>query len=600
MGHPSIYPSGTTIFNSKKAYSGYTIFQAKGKGAMLIDMNGKEVHLWKDLDGFPNKILPGGYVMGSLGERSGKYGMQDQLDLVQVDWDGNVVWSFDKWEFIEDPEKTPRWMARQHHDYQREGSSTGYYSPEQTPNAKGGKTLILSHKNVYNHRISDKNLLDDVILEVDWDGNILWQWHFNEHFDELGFDQAARNVLFRDPNMRTAGGGMGDWLHINSLSYLGENPFYDAGDERFHPDNVIWDAREANIIGITSRKTGQIVWQIGPDYSTPTLKHLGWIIGQHHAHMIPKGLPGAGNILVFDNGGWAGYGLPNPSSAFGIKNAWRDSSRILEINPVTLEIVWKYTAQEDGFGVPMDASRFYSPYISSAQRLPNGNTLITQGSDGRLLEVTAEHEIVWEYISPYWKETPVRTNMVYRAYRVPYSWVPQLETPQEIDILPLDVTKFRLPNAAAKDTLTGTTVEGVVPNEDDGENVLCIASQSEEDALSSEKLFSIDKELFAPIVKTAAKTVSSIQIPEGKVLLLFGAERCGNCKALHAKLEKQLKDVNYPIFYIDTDQNPDLCEEFSIMGIPVVVAIQNRKEVDRFAGDQSESFIQDFIQKFEA
>ena len=50
-------------------------------------------------------------------------------------------------------------------------------------------------------------------------------------------------------------------------------------------------------------KTGK--WsKLGPDYSTGKAKEIGQIIGQHHAHMIPQGLPGAGNILLFDNGGW--------------------------------------------------------------------------------------------------------------------------------------------------------------------------------------------------------------------------------------------------------------------------------------------------------
>lgn len=63
MGYPSIYPTGVTIYNKEKAYSGYTIFPS-AKGALLIDMNGNEVKLWAGLGGFPNKILPGGYVMG--------------------------------------------------------------------------------------------------------------------------------------------------------------------------------------------------------------------------------------------------------------------------------------------------------------------------------------------------------------------------------------------------------------------------------------------------------------------------------------------------------------------------------------------------------
>ena len=104
--------------------------------------------------------------------------------------------------------------------------------------------------------------------------------------------------------------------------------------------------------------------------------------------MIPRGLPDEGNILIFDNGGWAGYGSPNPSSPTGRQNVKRDYSRVLEIDPTTLEIVWQYTPAEAGLIEPLDSSRFYSPFVSGAQRLPNGNTLITEGSDGRIFEVT--------------------------------------------------------------------------------------------------------------------------------------------------------------------------------------------------------------------
>lgn len=64
------------------------------------------------------------------------------------------------------------------------------------------------------------------------------------------------------------------------------------GDERFHPDNLIIDARNANILAIISKETGDIVWRVGPDFNeNEATKKLGWIIGQHHLHMIPKGLP---------------------------------------------------------------------------------------------------------------------------------------------------------------------------------------------------------------------------------------------------------------------------------------------------------------------
>jgi hypothetical protein len=123
----------------------------------------------------------------------------------------------------------------------------------------------------------------------------------------------------------------------------------------------------------------------------------------------------------------------------------------LEIDPISLKIVWQYTPAEAGFLIPLDASRFYSPFVSSAQRLPNGNTLITEGSDGRIFEVTRNHELVWEYISPYRGSrglTRGLMNMVYRAYRAPYTWVPQRPAPTEAPILPLERSGFRVPGAA--------------------------------------------------------------------------------------------------------------------------------------------------------
>ena len=99
MGYPTVFPTGVLVYNKEKAYNGYTIYPS-AKGALLIDMNGNEVNLWAGLGGFPNKILPGGYVMGTTGERGGKYAYQDQLDLVQVDYDGNIVWKFDHTELI--------------------------------------------------------------------------------------------------------------------------------------------------------------------------------------------------------------------------------------------------------------------------------------------------------------------------------------------------------------------------------------------------------------------------------------------------------------------------------------------------------------------
>ena len=397
MGTPNVYPMGTTIYNPEKAWSGYTIMSVVDIGAVLIDMNGNVVRTWKDFQGFPNKMLPGGHLMGSLGRRREQYGYQDMADVTEIDWDGNVVWSFNQKEFIKDDEKE-YWLARQHHDYQREGNPVGYYAPGMECQTHSGNTLILCHEDVYNKRISDNRLLDDVIVEVDWEGNIVWKWNVSDHFSELGFDEMQKTVLFRNPNYHPIGKeGQSDWMHINSMSVLGPNKWYDAGDERFHPDNIIWDARETNILAIISKETGKIVWKIGPDFTASReLRKIGQIIGQHHAHMIPKGLPGEGNILVFDNGGWAGYGAPCRTSKDGTKVDKRDYSRVIEIDPVTLKVVWEFTGNVWGGMIPsIGNTKFYSQLISSAQRLLNGNTMITEGSDCRMFEVTPDKEVVW-------------------------------------------------------------------------------------------------------------------------------------------------------------------------------------------------------------
>ena len=84
---------------------------------------------------------------------------------------------------------------------------------------------------------------------------------------------------------------------------------------------------------------------------------------------------------------------------------------------------------------------FFSQFISIAQRLPNGNTLITEGSCSRIIEVTPDREIVWEYINTY--NDP---GISYRAYAVPYDFVPQLEKPREVSVTPPSRNVFVMPN----------------------------------------------------------------------------------------------------------------------------------------------------------
>jgi hypothetical protein len=429
----SVYPTGTTIYDPQRTWNGYTVLSPLGTQAVLvIDMNGNVVKRWDgyvNSAGGPARVLPGGGVIAASGANPPH---QESLELVQRDFDGNVVWRFDRNERIQTRDGKTVWSARQHHDWQRDDFPAGYYSPAATPAIEGRTTLLLTHTNRNQPNVAGVMLEDDRLIELSWNGDIVWEWVASAHVDELGFSEDARNVI-KAARGFNKGRGSFDWLHINSATYVGPNRWFDEGDKRFAPNNVIISSREASLLAVIGRD-GSIVWRLGPDFSASReLRAIGQIIGQHHAHFIPKGLPGAGNVLVFDNGGSSGYGFTNPIAPNGTGAYARATSRVLEINPMTLELVWSYAG-----------ARFFSTNISSAQRLPNGNTLITAGAGGRLFEVTRDGAIVWEYLYPQFSGAG-SSNSVYRAYRLPYEWLPQLQRPAERAVTPPPLSDFRVP-----------------------------------------------------------------------------------------------------------------------------------------------------------
>jgi len=405
--------------NYSEAFIGYTVIASLSEKyqPFLIDMDGNVLHIWKNLSDSVI-VLPDGSAVGPSNTRDDYIFGREYCNMIQEEWNGSIVWNFSNW----DDENTGTMMARQHHDFQRQGNPVGYYAPGQKF-VTNGTTLVLAHKNENKKEVSKHEIVDDVIYEVDWSGNFTdFEWHASDHIDAMGFNYLSRlgiyffpgsNILWHTLDMEDVWFLKSSWLHTNSMSRLGENKWYEAGDERFNPGNIIINSRHSRIIMIISRETGEIVWKVGPNYSPNTKegKMLKGLVGQHHAHMIPKGLPGEGNILVFDNGGFAGYGLS------GMPNHFRTYSRVIEFNPVTLEIEWEYTHRNGSYLIPSGENhKFFSPFTSSAQRLPNGNTLITEGNCKRIFEVNKDKEIVWEYIFEY--------GSLYRAYRVPPEWIP--------------------------------------------------------------------------------------------------------------------------------------------------------------------------------
>ncbi|MEM7407868.1 MAG: thioredoxin [Pseudomonadota bacterium] len=439
-----MFPTGTTIYKPEQCYNGYTLMPSHtdGIGAMLIDMNGNVVRNWPKFDGFMVNLLPGGTILGGQSGRVTPYYNHTwgADDVVQETWNGEEEWRFGSADEL-NMDGHHGMSARQNHDLVRQGCPVGYYVPGQAPLANGGNTMMLSYRTGHYPDVTRDFLPRATrMIEVSWGGDVTWDWMPAEQFAQFGHSDAALNAIMR--RCRNQHG-----VFQNTISYVGPNRWFDAGDVRFHPENIISDDR-GTMLYIISKETREIVWKLGPDWSMDArLKALGTVIGPHHAHIIPRGLPGEGNVLVFDNGGAAGFGAPNPGSQDGTWNALRDCSRVLEIDPITLELVWEYTAQSGGYPCyGEDMSRFYSRYKSAAQRLPNGNTLITESSCGRTFEVTRECEIVWEFVNP--NNQSGRDDLfvsdIFRAYRYPYDWVPQLDAPKELAVRPPKQGEFRI------------------------------------------------------------------------------------------------------------------------------------------------------------
>lgn len=200
----------------------------------------------------------------------------------------------------------------------------------------------------------------DYLVEVTTRGDVVWEWRAWEHLDP------EKDALTEVQDSRS------EWTHCNSVW---EEP----------DGNLLVSFRNISTIIRVERRTGNILWKLG----APPLA------GQH----APYGLAN-GNILVFVNG------------PHRLDDSMPHSSAI-EVNPATGEIVWKF--QEPRL------MNFFSPRISNAQRLPNGNTLVNEGNFGRFFEVTHDGEVVWEYVNPHFgpasASAPMQQNGVFRAYR---------------------------------------------------------------------------------------------------------------------------------------------------------------------------------------
>ena len=359
FGVPTVYKKGTTV-KAPGIQPGYVIANLPDGQTYAIDVQGNFAKTWAS----PIAGTTLGYTRPldnkNLLAFITKTGTNQAAEFTQA---GAVVW-----QYTETGDRT------YHHDLTR------------LPN---GNTLIVCSRQVTYLNISDKVLTDDCLLEVDTNGNTVFTWQTADHFDEFGFTDSDKVLISN---------GAGDWAHMNSAEIVPANA--NSGDSRFKPGNIIVSYRYLNMVIIVDPSTGSIVWKA--DNIT---------IGQHDAIMIKNGLPGAGNIMIFDNG------QNNVANHPGVVPG-RLNSRIVELNPLDLSIVSSYDASKSGVPIWM----FLGSFVGSSQKLPNGNILINEGPDGRIFEVTAAGALVWEWVNGV-ANAVTKSTLVYRAEKVALNWL---------------------------------------------------------------------------------------------------------------------------------------------------------------------------------
>ncbi len=431
------------FINEPGAYDGYTLFSANNNGTTyLIDNEGRQVHTWEGSAGLTTYLMDDGSILRPvfLGGNSRFVQSGGTGRVERIDWDGALVW-----EFVYSSAD-----YRLHHDL------------ELLPNVnvlmfaweyKTSEEAIAAGRNPA--RLVDGEVWPEHIIEVEptgaSGGNIVWEWHVWDHlvqdFDAMkdNFGVVGDHPELVDVNFGPAGK---DWQHANSIDY---NPELDqiifslrSFDEFWVIDHSTTTAEAASHSGGNSGKGGDLLYRWGNPqaYDRGTAADRKFFL-QHDAQWIEPGLPGAGNILIFNNGNGRPGGdassvdeLVPPVDASG--NYFLPPGE--PYGPPTL--TWTY------IGPPV----FYAAFISGAVRLPNGNTLIDEGPQGILFEVTPAGEIVWQYVSPVSGAGPI----------------PQGATSTDTDIFRAYKYPATHPGLAGRDLTPGERLESVADSDDDG------------------------------------------------------------------------------------------------------------------------------------
>jgi hypothetical protein len=397
--------------NEPDTLDGYILFTPMLSAVTyLINRDGQVVHTWTSEYAPGNEyLLDDGHLMRSARDpHAPRFNGGGQAGIIEkFTFDGDRVWSYS----LADLDHLL------HHDFAVMPNGNILAIAWEGKTAEEAKAAGRNPE-----QIPEAGMWPDMIIEIKPDatggGDIVWEWHAWDHLIQ-NQDPALPN--YGEPR------GFPRRIDINADGELpevtaeelahakatnqapGTATLEDRGSDMHHSNAIFYNA-ELDQIAVSVRELSEI-WIIDHAISTEeargpagdllyrwgnpeTYGHesadgtgLGY---QHDIRWIPEGFPGAGNLMAFSN---------------TVRGAAPPYSEVVEFTPPRNQD-GRYELED---GVPFGPGEpvwtfsdgFFSPFISGAQRLANGNTLVNFGPQGRIVEATPEGDIVWEYWSPY-------------------------------------------------------------------------------------------------------------------------------------------------------------------------------------------------------
>jgi hypothetical protein len=335
---------GVVRHDPAKAFEGYTFYTSShAQGAILIDMEGRVVHRWQApfRTAWPGQThvsspVPKDFIHW---RRAHLCGNGDVLAVYEGF--GGTPWGYGLVKLDRDSNVLWKCSDSIHHDVYVHTDGTIF-------------TLAHELRNTHQHPVEGASqlrdvVLDDFVVHLSAEGDVLQRVSVLDALAASGF----RDLLAPVSRLEW------DVLHMNTVKVI--TPQFAAHHDFARPGQLLLSSRSRDALAILDLEARRIVWASCGPYRR-----------QHDADLLDNG-----HVLLFDNQGHAGPG--------GL-------SRVIELDPETQAITWSYAG---------DASHELSSMIMASQQLlPNGNVLITESCGGRILEVTREGEIVWEFRNP--------------------------------------------------------------------------------------------------------------------------------------------------------------------------------------------------------